>query len=81
MWQSHHGGADGLGKASGAALGMNAHGALRVLLPMTLFFSPQTVQPGHHHQNLLGRKVGSAPAPWQSGRSVPGSHPPFLFQG
>lgn len=23
--------------------------------------SPQTIQPGHHHQNLLGRKVGSTP--------------------
>lgn len=34
-------------------------GALQAPPPVTLSFSLQTVQPGHHHQNLLGRKVGN----------------------
>lgn len=31
--------------------------------PVILSFSLQTVQPGHHHQNLLGRKVGNTCPP------------------
>lgn len=39
------------------------HGALQVPPPVILSFSLQTVQLGHHHQNLLGRKVGNTHPP------------------
>lgn len=51
----------GLGQE--CAIPGRVHGALQVPPPVILSFSLQTVQPGHHHQNLLGRKVGNTHPP------------------